>query len=212
MNIEVVENNGRFSWDELIDLMHEAFQERLEQGLRFTCSFMTAEDLRRQLQNSTILVAVDSDKEDALVGMGAIDVKEDENGKWAYMSDLAVYPQYKRSGVMSRIFQEIESIAKSNGCEFIESDTAVGAKSSVKWHKKNGFKIVDLYSFKSTNYYSYILKKDLTPHHDSQGIGFLKERIQLNKKMIQYRMYNKADGKKRESKWLDLYLKLRGVK
>lgn len=210
MNIEVFENNGRFSWEELTDLMHQAFQERLEQGLHFTCSFMSAEDLRQQLENSTVLVAVDSDEKDVLVGMGAIDINDDENGKWAYMSDLAVYPQYKRCGVMACIFREIEGIAKSNGCTYIESDTAVGAKSSVKWHKKHGFKIVDLHSFKSTNYYSYIFRKDLTA--TAQRSNPLKERILIWKKTIQCHIYHLENGQDRESKLLDLYLKLRGAK
>lgn len=211
MNIEVIENNGHYSWEELTDLLHQAFQERLEQGLQFTRSFIKAEELSQLLANSIILVAVDTDT-DLLAGMAALRLNDDDNGKWAFLSDLAVLPQYKRCGVMSRIFREIEDIAKSNGCEYIKSDTAVGAKSSVKWHKKNGFKIVDLYSFKSTNYYSYIFRKDLTLHQDSLGGGSLKERFQLKKKMIQYRMYNMANGEKRESKWLDLYLKLRGAK
>ena len=210
MRIEVFENNGRFSWQELTDLMHEAFQERLEQGLHFTCSFMTAEELKRQLADSTILVAVDYDNKGVIVGMAAINVKDDEKGKWAYMSDLAVKPQYKRCGIMTCLFQKLEGVAKLNGCEYIESDTAVGAKSSVKWHKKNGFKIVDLYSFKSTNYYSYIFKKDLTsyPHKTNP----FRDKILFWKKALQCRIYLLENGQDRESKFLDFYLKLRGAK
>ena len=209
MYIEIHQKDESVSWVELTELMHEAFQERLEQGLQFTCSFMTAEKLKEQLENSTVLVAVDSDS-DALVGMAAIDIHDDEKGKWAYMSDLAVTPKYKRCGVMTHMFQELEDIAKINDCEYIESDTAVGAKSSVKWHKKNGFKIIELYSFKSTNYYSYIFRKDLT--NQPQEGNPLREKLRFWKESLHYRMYNTKTGEKREAKWLDIYLMLRGAK
>lgn len=205
MIIEVFENNGHFSWDEFTELLHEAFQERLEQGLHFTCSFMTAEDLRLQLENSTVLVAVDCDNKDVLVGMEAIDVNDDEKGKWAYMSNLAVTPKYKRCGIMTRLFQNLEYIAKLNGCEYIESDTAVGAESSVKWHLKNGFKIVKLESFSSTNYYSYIFRKQLTRNQLWNSSLYCRFRFLLSAMKCRLRFH--ADGK--NTKLMNMYLKLR---
>ena len=43
------------------------------------------------------------------------------------------------------------------------STTAVGAESSVKIHLKQGYKIIGLGSFPTTNYYSYIFRLYLQP-------------------------------------------------
>ena len=209
MTIEVLENKGRFSWDELVELLHEAFQERLEQGLQFTRSFIAAEELSQLLANSIILVAVDTDT-DLLAGMAALRLYDDDNGKWAFLSDLAVRPQYKRRGIMTLLHKRIVEIAKSNNCEYIQSDTAVGAKSSVKWHLKNGYRKYDMCSFKATNYYSYIFRKQLVPHPIWSNP--IKSKLYFWKKALKCRIYDLENGEDRQSKWLDFYLKLRGAK
>ena len=46
MNIEIHQKDDRTSWEELTKLFHEAFQERLDQGLHFSCSYFTPEELK----------------------------------------------------------------------------------------------------------------------------------------------------------------------
>lgn len=204
MKVEIRIKDESVSWEDLVNLLHEAFQERLDQGLHFTCSYVTAEDLRQQLAKSTILIAVDNDSS-VLVGMAAMDFKLNKKGAWAYVSNLAVKPQYKRRGIMAKLLHELVELAKSNQCEYIASDTAVGAKSSVKWHKKHGFKIVGLHSFFSTNYYSYIFRKQLVPHTLWDNSIYCWIRFSFSALIC--RLDFNADGK--TTKLMDLYLRIR---
>lgn len=163
MNIDIHPKDDNISWQELVDLFHESFQERLDQGLHFTCSYFTAEELERRGANNTVLVAIDQDNHQ-LVGTAFIEIMHDKKKKWGYLTNMAIRPDCKRYGIGSKLEQQRMAIAQANDCDYVISDTAVGATSSVKWHLKNGFKKVKMTSFDATNYYSYIFRKQLKPH------------------------------------------------
>ena len=164
MTIEIRQKDENTSWEELTDLFHEAFQERLDQGLHFTCSYFTPEELERQSANNIVLVAIDSSK-NVLAGTVSIEIHQDDcKDAWADHYNLAVKPAYKKNGIASRLFSRFQQIVESRGCRYIKSDTAVGAESSVRWHLKNGFIPIRLRSFPSTNYYSIVFRKQLKKH------------------------------------------------
>ncbi len=209
MNIEIRQKDERTSWEELTELFHASFQERLDQGLQFTCSYFTPEDLEKRCADAVVLLAIDKDK-DRLAGTASIVINHDENGTWGYIQNLAIHPDYKRRGVGTKLEKRRTDIAIENGCRYLIGDTAIGAKSSVKLRKKSGFRIVGLDSFKSTNYYSYIFRKQLV--HDPKWSNPVYCKLQYLKSAIQCRMYHLENGEDRKSKWLDFYLWLRGVK
>lgn len=209
MNIEIRQKDDSISWEEITNLIHDAFQERLDQGMQFTCSYFTPEDYERRSANAVVLVAIDTDK-NRLAGTASVVINQDKEGAWAYIQNLAIHPDYKRRGVGSRLEERRTEIARANGCQYMIGDTAIGAKSSVNMRKKYGFRIVGLESFKSTNYYSYVFRKQLVP--DSKWSNPLYCKLQYWKSALQCRMYYLANGQARESKWLDLYLKIRGAK
>ena len=61
MKIKVSPKSDEITWEELADLLHESFEERLQQGLHFSCSYLTASDLERKSQKSIVLTAIDED-------------------------------------------------------------------------------------------------------------------------------------------------------
>ena len=207
MDIEIREKTEETSWEELTNLFHEAFQERLDQGLNFTCSFFTPEDLEHRSENNVVLVAIDKDN-NTLAGTAFVEVVHDKNGTWGYLSNMAIKPEYKRYGIGSKLEKQRIAIAKEGGCNYVISDTAKGATSSVKWHLKNGFKLVGLESFFSTNYYSYIFRKQLVPHPLWDNSCYCKLRYLLSALRCKMRFH--ADGK--NTKLMNFYLKMRGVK
>lgn len=209
MNIEIHQKDDRTSWEELTTLFHAAFQERLDQGLQFTCSYFTPEDLEQRCADAIVLLAIDKDK-NRLAGTASVVINQDENGTWGYFQNMAVHPDYKRRGVATELEKRRTEIAKENECQHVMCDTAVGAKSSVKMHKKTGFRIVGLESFKSTNYYSYVFRKQLVD--DPKWSNPIYCKLQYWKSAIQCRMYHLENGEDRKSKWLDFYLWLRGAK
>ena len=209
MNIEIRKKGEETSWEELAQLYHEAFQERLDQGMNFICSSFTPEYLEQHFNDAIILVALDKDQNDALAGVAVLRIKHDDRGNWGYFTDMGIKPSYKRCGIGSKLEAQRVAEAKANGCTYVMSDTAANAKSSVKWHYRNGFKLVELVSWPNTNYYSYNFRKQLVP--DAKWSNPVYCKLQYWKSAIKCRMYKLANGEDRKSIWLDLYKKLRGI-
>lgn len=208
MNIEIHQKDENTSWEELTVLFHESFQERLDQGLKFTCSSFTPETIEHLGENNVILVATDRDN-GALAGAAMVGIEKDKKGDmWGYLSNMAISPAYKRCGIGSKLEEGRINIAKANGCRYVISDTAVGATSSVNWHLKNGFKIFELESFFSTNYYSYIFRKQLVHHPFWSNSVFCK--IHFLFSALRCKLRFRADGK--TTKLMNFYLKMRGAK
>ena len=155
--------DANLSYEQIVALMHESFKERENQGLKYTCSYMDVEAYKKNANDGTVLVAVDSDS-GKFCGTEMFHIYVNEkNARYGYIENLAISPEMKRMGVGSLLFKEILRLMKESCCEYVLSDTAVDAQSAVKYHKKNGFKIVGLYSYKTTNYYSYLFRLQLKP-------------------------------------------------
>lgn len=149
--------------EQIVSLMHESFKEREEQGLKYTCSYMDAETYQKKAKNGIVLVAIDENSGE-LYGTGMVHIYTNKWGaKYGYIENLAVSPEKKRLGIGSLLLRERIKFIEESGGEYVLSDTAIGAESAVKYHKKNGFKIVGLRSYKTTNYYSYLFRLQLRP-------------------------------------------------
>jgi ribosomal protein S18 acetylase RimI-like enzyme len=162
MNIEIEEiNKKKVPYEDVLDLIHSSYEERMRQGLYFTCSSMSVDEFKSRTKKSIVLVAVDKDNS-RLLGTGSISFLTDKKGiLYGYIEYAAVAPEFKRCGVGSKLLEKRLKIARDMGAKYVLSDTAVGAKSSIKYHKKNGFRIILLAHYPTTNYYSYIFRKDL---------------------------------------------------
>ena len=144
------------TYAQITDLIHQSFEERLQQGLNFSCSRMSESEFRAAMGNGTVFVALDEDSGE-LLGTVTISFKTDHKGRcYAYHEYLAVSPKAKHLGVATRLAEVWKAYARENGVQYVKSDTATRAESSVKWHLKNGFQIYGVKAFRSTNYVSYI--------------------------------------------------------
>ena len=150
------------SYKHIVDLLHESFQERLNQGLRYTCSFITEKQFREKTSKSIVYVAIDNEL--GLCGTATLTVKTDcKNIKYGYNEYNGIRNDMKGKGIGTLLYLAREREALKQGCEYIMSDTSTQAKSAVKYHLKNGFKIIGLESYRSTNYWSYVFRKQLVP-------------------------------------------------
>lgn len=191
MNIEIHQKDENTSWEELVHLFHESFQERLDQGLNFTCSFFTPEELERRSANKIVLVAIDEDN-DALAGTVTIEILHQADKTWAYHSNLAIKPEYKQHGIATRLLNRWMKIVESEGCEYVMSDTAEPAVSSVAWHKKNGFYPVSLHTYWDANYYSVIFRKQIKHHWLWSSRNWCAVRYAIVSTI--YKLYRKSDN------------------
>lgn len=154
-------NDTCYSYQDVVQLLHASFDERLKQGLHFTCSYMSSETFQNRVKDGTVLVAFDQCTGE-LLGTATVHIRKNNRGNiYGYNEYLAILPKAKRTGLGTQLLNSRIQLVLNAGGRYIESDTAVGAKSSLKWHLKNGFQIVGVESFKSTNYYSYLFRKQL---------------------------------------------------
>ncbi len=203
IRIEVLTHD--FPYQEIFDVMKAGFKEREEQGLNFSCLSYSLDDLIKGLEDTVVLLAKDNDT-GKIIGFQRLYFRHN------FMAGglIAVLPEYKREGIGSLLFNKSQEMAIERGCDHLIASTSVKATSSVNWHKKNGYRIVELFSSPSTNYYSFLFRKQLLPHPQWSNPLYCK--LHYWKSAIRCRIHYLSNGQPRKAKWLDFYLKLRGAK
>ena len=68
------------TYQQIADLQHSAFQERLEQGLHFTSSSMTALQFEEKMKDGYVFVAIDTNT-DTLLGTVTIHIGTDSQSR-----------------------------------------------------------------------------------------------------------------------------------
>lgn len=148
-----------FSYADVVALLHLAFEERWRQGLHFSCANMTAEEYEEDTRVCETFVAVDRES-GRLIGNSAIRIyRKPDKPVYGLFEYLAVHPDAARRGIASQLLKTCIAHCQSQGAEFVMSDTATRAKSSVKFHFRNGFRLTDIVSYPQTNYLSFVFKR-----------------------------------------------------
>ena len=152
------------SIQDVVELIHLSFKERIEQGINFSCSDISIAEFVESTKDGTVFIAIDN-KTGELLGEATIRLRQ--NAKHQLFGEnvyLAVHPKAKRRGIASALFKEQLTYSILAKAEHIISYTAEKAKSSVAYHLKNGFHIIGLRSFRDNDYYSFVfryqIKKD----------------------------------------------------
>lgn len=145
--------DSTFNHADVLELIKESFLQWQENGLDSILLRFTPSEFAENTSSAVVLVAIDDDNND-LIGTTTIVIHHSKHEDWAYHKYLAVKPNFKGKGIATQLLKSCVEVAdKSNYC-YILSNTSVDAKWSVKWHLKNGFKIIGYYS-SSSNYYCY---------------------------------------------------------
>lgn len=153
--------DSRFSKADVVELIKASFAQWQERGLESSLLKLTPDSFAEKTANDIVLVAID-ERSDTLCGTTSFSILQDKQGKrYAYNKFSAVISTTKQKGIGSLLLDCEKQMALSENCSYILSDTCIHAKWSVNWHKKNGFKIIALDSFKSNDYYSYIFRLQL---------------------------------------------------
>ncbi len=139
-----------FSHEDVIRLIHESVQERIDQNLNFIVPTMSVDEHKEKTKDSIVIVAY---KNNDLLGAASTTILKDKDGNdYAYEEMMYVTSSCKKGGIGSKMQQKRIEIAKENGCPYTISDTAEKAMSSVKWHPRNWYKLVGLRRYMKTNY------------------------------------------------------------
>lgn len=205
MRIEIEVMTDNLPYEELFDVMLAAFEERRQQGLNFQCLGFNLDDFIDEESGKSVSIARDCDMNDKVVGFQNVWVEDDH----AVSGLIAIHPNYKRKGIGSMLFQKTQEFAKKNGISFLTAGTAVDAKSSVKWHLRNGFRIVELASWPNTNYYSYNFRKQLV--YDAKWSNPLFCKIHYWLSALKCKLMYLPDGKYRFPGVMNMIAKVYGL-
>lgn len=155
-NIKIISDLPINKHNELLGLIHRSFEAYKKQGILFTCSNYTVEDLKDKILSNIYFIAM-SDKNE-LLGLTAVKINKN---KTAYECITAILPEYKSKGIGTLLYNARKEYLIKLGIDSLISDTSVKAEASIKWHiNKCGCRKIGYISFPSTNYYSYIFCED----------------------------------------------------
>lgn len=157
MNYQIISDIPTNLYPQILDMIHLSFEEYKKKGLHFTCSDYQMADLERKVMRGNCFAALTDDGE--VLGVTSVSISPDGG---AYENITAISPKAKGLGIGTALFEAYMNQLSSGGAKYIISDTAVSATGSVCWHlHKCGYHKIGLESFPSTNYYSYIFRRDL---------------------------------------------------
>lgn len=143
-------------FESVSELLHDAFEERRQQGLNFQCGLFSPEDVKAYLNERGILLVC---YDDYNIPVGTLTLIPRVKGEMSYLShdNLAISNDCKGQGIATKLFYKMMEIAKDMDVDFISSTTATTARSSVIYHQKRGFKIRQKSFGHSYNAYNFIL-------------------------------------------------------
>lgn len=151
--------------EELHSLKKEAFKQWLEKGLNV--AFADDEYFGLYLQDKVVFVAYDAATGE-LLGMHNLKLYKNKGCAWG--ANLAVVPHAKRQGVATRMLEEEVRWLCKKGYRYLTGGTGTPATWSVRWHLKNGYRIVGYSRSELNNYASYVFRKQIAydiKHHPS---------------------------------------------
>ena len=140
----------------LNDLRRAAFEQWEKEGLYFSMS--SDEHFGQYLRDKVVFVAQDEVTGELL---GVHTLKLNKRKGRANGANLAVSPKAQHEGIASRMLEEEAQRLRKNGYRYIVESTAIPATWSVRWHLKNGYRIVGYSRSERNNYASYVFRKQI---------------------------------------------------
>lgn len=173
--------------EDILSLVKEAYAQRAKEGISFTTLNYAIDDFLAERTDADYwFLAFDENKK--LDGTARLTVKK--NG--GEICNFAVSPLCQGRHVGSELLQEANRFAKEHGLEYVMSWTAIRAKSSVRCHCNNGFRIIGIDVGLYQNYSSYIFRNQLAPSFYWNCIPLVK--LRYLKSYLKYRLAKKPNG------------------
>ena len=152
--------DSSFTHADVLELIKESFQQWQENGLDSVLLRYTPAEFEQNTTDAVVLVAIDTESNE-LIGTTTLVPHRSKHEVGGYHKYLAVKPSYKGKGVASQLLKSCVEVAKSRDYSYILSNTSVHAEWSVRWHKKNGFKIIGYYVSTASKYFCYRFRYQL---------------------------------------------------
>ena len=146
------------SVEELYELCKTAFQQWGDAELSLSEINTPIEQFQRYLSDKAVFIAQD-EATGELLGMHTLRLNK-RIGR-VDGANLAVCPKAQHEGIASRMLQTEAQRLRKNGYRYMVGSTAIPATWSVRWHLKNGYRIVGYSRSEKRNYASYVFRKQI---------------------------------------------------
>lgn len=138
-------------------LVNAAYKELADMGLNYTATYQDESVTRDRIHKGKAF-ALELNNE--VVGTILYTIHNYfTHRRSAYLSQLAIAPQYKRSGLGSLLMSHCEELARSEGFEAVQLDTAKPARHLVNWYVRRGYQIVGETHWEGKTYDSWVFEK-----------------------------------------------------
>ena len=154
-----------FSSKEIHRLVDDAWQRWFDAGLDSVWFHPTEEQFARTVNSRVVYVAFDSQTGELL---GCHMLKPDRKRRRVSGSFLAVVPKAQGRGIATRLLEAEAAVAVKNGYTHMQGATATTATWSIRWHLRNGYRIIGYQRRPQDNHPLYVFRKQLIPpsiHH-----------------------------------------------
>lgn len=141
----------------LYGLFRQSFDQWRDNGIVASFINKTFEEFKEVIGRSVVFVAQDRETEEVL-GMHCFYCYP---ARYVFDFFLAVSPHAKRQGIATKILQEEVARLRQKGYRYMKCTTNAAATWSVRWHLKNGYRIVGYSRSINSNSPSYTFRKQL---------------------------------------------------
>ena len=141
----------------LYKLFRQSFDEWRDNGIVASFINKTFEEFKEVIDRSVVFVAQDRETGEVL-GMHCFYCYP---ARYVFDFFLAVSPHAKRQGIATKILQEEVARLRQKGYRYMKCTTSAAATWSVRWHLKNGYRIVGYSRSINSNSPSCTFRKQL---------------------------------------------------
>ena len=131
-----------------------------EQGLDAPWMHLTFPEFQQAIRGIPMFVALDAETGE-LLGMHSFRTHRKEG--WCYGYRLAIASSARREGIASRMLAYEAERIRQAGYRYLRGVTGTTAEWSVRWHLRNGYRIIGYYHSPNNNFANYVFRKQLAP-------------------------------------------------
>ena len=146
--------------EDILDLINRSYAVWKENGLDGPFMHYTLEEFRRETARANVFVAVEAGT-GRLVGTHTFHANR--RLKYVHGRLLAVAPDVRKQGIATRMLALEAERVRQAGFDYMRGFTAVSAEWSVRWHLRNGYRIIGYRKSPKENHYTYVFRKQLAP-------------------------------------------------
>jgi GNAT superfamily N-acetyltransferase len=154
---------------------------------------LTFEEFQERIRYVPMFVALDAETGE-LLGMHSF--RPQRKQKWCYGFRLAVAEAARREGIASRMLEYETEFIRQKGYRYLKGVTGTTADWSIRWHLKNGYRIIGYYHSPNDNFTNYVFRKQLAPSvFWGPTLGPLTARLSFAVSWLVNHLFKHSDGR-----------------